>query len=97
MGQRAVRTAHGRTSDVEADTGFVVDTMVFALCEVTIDYENGQSEMASKYVAAATIFNFLWQAYEAAVSRTAPDELRRLAKEWRSGSAGAACSKRGQA
>lgn len=74
--------------DVEADTGFVVDTMVFALCEVTIDYEDGQSEMASKYVAAATVFNFLWQAYEAAVSETAPDELRRLAKETRFGERG---------
>lgn len=74
--------------DVEADTGFVEDPMVFALCEPTIDYERGQSEMASKYVAAAAVFNFLWQAYEAAVSVTASDELRTLAKQERFGERG---------
>ncbi len=74
--------------DVEANTGYVEDPMVFALCEPTIDYENAQSEMASKYVAAATIFNFLWQAYEAIVFLTAPTELRRLAKEQRLGERG---------
>lgn len=74
--------------DVEADTGYVEDPMVFALCEPTIDYERGQSEMASKYVAGATIFNFLWQAYEAIVSVTAPDELRGLAKQQRFGERG---------
>jgi hypothetical protein len=74
--------------DVEADTGYVEDPMVFTLCEPTIDYEYGQSEMASKYVAAATIFNFLWQAYEATVSETASDELKRLIKEQRFGERG---------
>src|SRR5262245_60223025 len=59
--------------DVVADTGYVEDPGVFALCELAIDYENGQSEMASKYVAAATIFNFLWHAYESAVALTAPN------------------------
>ncbi|MER8639728.1 hypothetical protein [Mesorhizobium sp. M1365] len=74
--------------DVEADTGFVEDPMVFARCEPTIDYERGQSEMASKYVAAAAIFNFLWLAYEAVVDTTVPDELRRLGKEGRLGERG---------
>jgi hypothetical protein len=74
--------------DVEADTGYVEDALVFALCEPSIDYERGQSEMASKYVAAASIFNFLWLAYEAAVGATAPGELRRLAREARLGERG---------
>lgn len=75
-------------SDVEADTGFVEDPMVFALCEPTIDYENARSEMASKYVAAASIFNFLWNAYEAAVAATATEELRGLLKDGRLGERG---------
>lgn len=74
--------------DVEADTGYVEDPMVFALCEPTVDYERGQSEMASKYVAASTFFNFIWQAYEASVSETAAGELNRLAKEQRYGERG---------
>jgi hypothetical protein len=74
--------------DVEADTGYVEDPMVFAVCEPTIDYERGQSEMASKYVAGATVFNFLWQAYEAIVAVTATDELRGLAKQQRFGERG---------
>jgi hypothetical protein len=74
--------------DVVADTGYVEDPMVFALCEPTIDYEDAQSEMASKYVAGATIFNFLWQAYESAVALTAPNELVRLLKEERMGERG---------
>lgn len=44
--------------------------------------------MASKYVAAASIFTFLWNAYEAAVSATAPDELRGLLKGGRLGERG---------
>lgn len=74
--------------DVDADTGYVENPMVFALCEPTIDYENANSEMASKYVAGATIFNFLWQAYESAVTLTAPNELVRLLKEERLGERG---------
>jgi hypothetical protein len=74
--------------DVVADTGYVEYLEVFALCETTIDYENAQSEMAAKYVAGATIFNFLWQSYESAVARTAPTELVRLLKEERLGERG---------
>jgi hypothetical protein len=74
--------------DVDANTGIVEDPMTFALCEVAIDYDDAQSEIASKYVAAATIFNFLWQAYEAAVAQVAPDELMRLIKEQRFGERG---------
>lgn len=74
--------------DVDADTGYVEDPLVFALCEPSIDYEGAQSEMASKYVAAVSIFNFLWLAYEAAVTATAPGELRRLAREARCGERG---------
>ena len=74
--------------DVVADTGFVEDPLVFEMCEPTIDYENAQSEMASKYVAGATIFNFLWLAYESAVALTAPNELVGLLKEERLGERG---------
>lgn len=74
--------------DVYADTGYVEDIMVFALCEPTIPYENARSEMASKYVAAASIFNFLWNSYEAAVSITEPNKLRKLLNEGRLGERG---------
>jgi hypothetical protein len=74
--------------DVVADTGYVEDPMTYALCETTIDYDDAESEIASKYVAGATIFNFLWQAYEAAVACTAPLELSKLLKEARLGERG---------
>lgn len=83
----ALRLAASIT-DVEADTGYVEDPLVFALCEPTIDYENADSEMASKYVAGASIFNFLWIAYEAAVAATAPHELRGLLNDGRLGERG---------
>jgi len=44
--------------------------------------------MASKYVAAASISSFLWNAYEAAVGATAVDELRGLLKDGRLGERG---------
>jgi hypothetical protein len=74
--------------DVTADIGYVEDPMVYALCEPTIDYDNAESEMASKYVAGATVFNFLWQAYEAAVASTVPSEFPKLLKEARLGERG---------
>lgn len=74
--------------DVDAYTGYVEDSMMFALCETSGDYEDADSEMASKYVAAASIFNFLWQAYESAVSLTGTSELRGLLKDGRLGERG---------
>lgn len=74
--------------DVYADTGYVEDEMVFALCETKIDYENARSEVASKYVAAASVFNFIWNAYEAAVSITEPNNLRKLLNDGRLGERG---------
>ncbi len=74
--------------DIEANTGYVVDPLEFALCEPIIDYEDADSEMASKYVAGATIFGFCWQAYESSVKSTAPRELLRLLKEERFGERG---------
>lgn len=74
--------------DVTADIGHVENPMVYALCEPTIDYDHAQSEMASKYVAGATIFNFVWQAYESAVASTFPSEFPKLLKEARLGERG---------
>lgn len=74
--------------DVEAYTGYVEDPMMFALCESSGDYEDAESEMASKYVAAASVFNFLWQAYERAVGLTEPSEMRGLLKDGRLGERG---------
>jgi hypothetical protein len=74
--------------DVVADVGYVEDPLTYALCKITIDHDDAESEMASKYVAGATIFNFLWQAYEAAVASAAPLELRKLLKEARLGERG---------
>jgi hypothetical protein len=74
--------------NIEADTGYVDNPLVFALCEPTIDYENARSEIASHFVAGATIFMFCWQAYESAVAATARTELTRLLKEQRLGERG---------
>ncbi len=74
--------------DVVADVGYVEDPKTYALCETTIDYDDTESEMASKYVAGATILNFLWQAYEAAVAGTVLLELPKLLKEGRLGERG---------
>nr|WP_312295496.1 hypothetical protein [Brevundimonas diminuta] len=74
--------------DVDADTGYVEDPMMFAFCEPSGDYEDAGSEMASKYVAAASIFNFLWQAYELAVSLTEPEEMQGHIRNGRLGERG---------
>ena len=74
--------------DIEADTSFVYDPIIAEFCEPTIDFDNANSEMASKYVAGTTIFGFLWHAYEVAVGSTALSELRGLLKEERFGERG---------
>lgn len=74
--------------DIDAYTGYVEDPGMFALCEPSGDYEDADSEMVSKYVAGASIFNFLWLAYESAVSLTEPNELVRLLKDGRLGERG---------
>jgi len=74
--------------DVFADTGYVEDPMTFAVCEPVIDFQAGRSEIASKYVAAASIFNFLWMAYEASVAEVRKDEFRGLLKAQRLGERG---------
>jgi hypothetical protein len=61
---------------------------VFAFCESTIDFEQANSEMASKYVAGATILGFCWHAYESAVAVTAPTKIVKLLKEERLGERG---------
>lgn len=59
--------------DVQADTGYVDDTMAYAHCESVSEYENAHSIVASEYVAALSIFTFVWTAYEAAVMATEPN------------------------
>lgn len=57
--------------DVFADPSFVDDTDSGLWCSSAWDREEEDRQEASKYVAALTIFNFVWLAYEAAVREVA--------------------------
>ncbi len=74
--------------DVHADTAFVDDTDSISYCSPAADFEAGQTEMASKYAAAASIFSFLWTAYEIAVQASFPHLLKGLLRDGRMGERG---------
>jgi hypothetical protein len=74
--------------DVHADTAFVDNTMAITMCRPAYEYAQAQSEVASKYVAASSVFSFVWAAYEATVRLTAPDEFTGLAKQHATGKRG---------
>ena len=71
--------------DVNADTGYVDNTQSVMFCSRAAEYENKKSDVACKYVAAFSIFTFLWAAYAGAVERALPNELKRLSAEGKFG------------
>ncbi|WP_156493983.1 MULTISPECIES: hypothetical protein [unclassified Erythrobacter] len=61
--------------DVFVDPYFVDDSDAGLWCDAAWEAEEADREDASKYVAALTIFNFVWLAYEAAVAQVAGDRF----------------------
>lgn len=57
--------------DVFADPSFVHDSSASQYCGIAWDRDEEDRESASKYIAALTIFNFVWLAYEAAIEEVA--------------------------
>lgn len=74
--------------DVHADSGFVDDSDSVTYCSSAADFDAAQTEMASKYTAAASIFSFLWMGYESAVQASQPHVLKGVLKDGRLGERG---------
>lgn len=53
--------------DVFADPSYIDESESALYCEPAWAFDENQREQASKYVAALSIFNFTWIAYEAAI------------------------------
>lgn len=56
----------GSLENAIADTAFA-DVEAGLWCTPAAEYDDLHSEIASKYIAGLSVFNFLWAAYEAAV------------------------------
>lgn len=63
--------------DVFADPSYVDDTQSGFWCSTAWEREEEDRQEASKYVAALTIFNFAWLAYEAAICEAAGTRYER--------------------
>ena len=63
--------------DVFADPSVTDDSESSMWCRPAYEHDEEQREFASKYVAALIIFNFVWNAYEAAVEEAAGDAFSR--------------------
>lgn len=57
--------------DVFTDPAYVDDSEAYMFCESVADFDKRQGEYAAKYTAAMIIFNFVWNAYEAAIEISA--------------------------
>lgn len=53
--------------DVFVDPSYTDESNAALYCEPAWEFDEKQREQSSKYVAALTIFNFVWIAYEAAI------------------------------
>lgn len=53
--------------EVTVDTAYVDVSMSWMMCGGAADFEDAHSRVAEQYFAAAITFNFLWNAYEAAI------------------------------
>jgi hypothetical protein len=58
--------------DVFADPSFVDDSGAWEMCSDAWDSDETDREEASKYVAALVFFNFVWAAYEGAITECCP-------------------------
>jgi hypothetical protein len=61
--------------DVFADPSYVDDSHAGLFCSGAWDRDEEDREQASKYVAAATIFNYVWLAYEGAIEQAAGSQF----------------------
>ncbi|WP_029911662.1 hypothetical protein [Caulobacter sp. UNC358MFTsu5.1] len=57
--------------DVFTNPAYVDDSDAFMFCESVADFDDRQSEYSAKYTAAMIVFNFVWNAYEAAIEISA--------------------------
>jgi hypothetical protein len=57
--------------DVFTDPAYIDDSDAFLYCESVADFDAREREYAAKYTAAMIIFNFVWNAYEAAIEISA--------------------------
>jgi len=53
--------------DIFVDPSFIDESEAAFWCSSAWEYDEEQREQASKYVAALTVFNFVWIAYESAI------------------------------
>lgn len=53
--------------DVSANTAYVDTATSWMMCGAAADYDDAHSCVAAQYFAAAITFNFIWNAYEAAI------------------------------
>lgn len=74
--------------DVHADTSYVDNSMASMFCGGAARYERAHSVVASRYVAALSIFTFVWTAYEAAVKASEPHSFRKEAAQDENGKRG---------
>ncbi|WP_213775701.1 hypothetical protein [Bradyrhizobium sp. dw_78] len=63
--------------DASANTAYVDDSDAIVYCDAAWEFEVLSSEIAAKYVAGLSIFNFLWSAYENAVKAAAGTQFPR--------------------
>ena len=65
------------SEDASADTAYVDDSESIVWCDTAWEFEELSSEIAAKYVAGPSIFNFLWCAHEAAVGAAGGGQFKR--------------------
>src|SRR5262249_25655943 len=53
--------------EVEVNTAYVDLSVSWMICGSAAEFDDAHSRVAEQYFAAAIIFNFLWNAYEAAI------------------------------
>jgi hypothetical protein len=53
--------------DVSANTAYVDTSVSWMMCGAAADFDDAHSCVAAQYFAAAITFNFIWNAYEAAI------------------------------
>jgi len=53
--------------DVSANTAYIDTSMSWMMCGAAADFDDAHSRVAAQYFAAAITFNFIWNAYEAAI------------------------------
>jgi hypothetical protein len=63
--------------DVFTDPSYVDDSEAWLYCESVADFDAREREYAAKYAAAIITFNFVWNAYEAAIEISAGEAFNK--------------------